>query len=249
MMELPDWVRGVRDLIINTCIVLVPMLLVLFWWFYPKDRAAEFKNDPKARADVEDNFRKTISQVYAGAAVLAGAWLTQETLRPNSEQATDLLISNEVSKSFELLGSDRREIRLGGIYGLEAVMKKSKEYRAPILETLSAFVRDHAKGGSLDNDALAALGVIIARRQFPGVVDLRGARLEGIFVPGGNLSGAWLDYTCLAADLRGIDLRGALLRHADFNGSNRVPRSATAPRRGSRFQVRKSDRNTEPRGY
>jgi hypothetical protein len=48
------------------------------WWRLPKrqvDRLSLKIRDPKARADVEDNFRKTIGQLLGGAAVLIGAGL------------------------------------------------------------------------------------------------------------------------------------------------------------------------------
>jgi uncharacterized iron-regulated membrane protein len=48
------------------------------WWRLPKrqvDRLRLTIRDPKARADVEDNFRKTIGQLIGGAAVLIGAAL------------------------------------------------------------------------------------------------------------------------------------------------------------------------------
>src|SRR5215216_3272703 len=119
----------------------------------------------KARADVEDNFRKTIGQLLGGAAVLLGAGFAylqfsaqQENARQQlvasleqskqqRESAQALLISNQVSKGFEQLGSKDKDIivRLGGIYALEGVMNTSEEYHKPILEALSAFVRENAE--------------------------------------------------------------------------------------------------------
>jgi hypothetical protein len=117
------------------------------WWRLPKRQVDALKltvYNPKARADVEDNFRKTITQLFGGivvlfggAAALIGAGLayygTQQTLRVNAEQARrsekaarDLLISNQVSKGFEQLGSDKVVVRLGGIYALEGVMNTSE---------------------------------------------------------------------------------------------------------------------------
>ena len=46
------------------------------WWRLPKrqvDRLRSTMPDTKARADVEDNFRKTVGQLLGGAAVLLGA--------------------------------------------------------------------------------------------------------------------------------------------------------------------------------
>jgi hypothetical protein len=51
---------------------------VALWWRLPKlqsDRLRLTVRDPKARADVEDNIRKTIGQLLGGAAVLIGAGL------------------------------------------------------------------------------------------------------------------------------------------------------------------------------
>jgi hypothetical protein len=44
------------------------------WWRLPKRQMRSITAaDPKARADIEDNFRKTIGQLLGGAAVLIGA--------------------------------------------------------------------------------------------------------------------------------------------------------------------------------
>jgi hypothetical protein len=48
------------------------------WWRLPKRQVDSLRlqiRDPKARADVEDNFRKTIGQVIGGATVLIAAVL------------------------------------------------------------------------------------------------------------------------------------------------------------------------------
>jgi hypothetical protein len=122
------------------------------WWRLPKrqvDRLSLKIRDPKARADVEDNFRKTIGQLLGGAAVLLGTGLAyiqfsqqQQTSQQQLQASRDLLISNQVSKGFEQLGNEKIVVRLGGIYALEGVMNTSEEYHQPVLEALSAFVRD-----------------------------------------------------------------------------------------------------------
>jgi hypothetical protein len=46
------------------------------WWRLPRRQVERLSlkiRDAKARADVEDNFRKTIGQLLGGAAVLVGA--------------------------------------------------------------------------------------------------------------------------------------------------------------------------------
>jgi uncharacterized protein YjbI with pentapeptide repeats len=215
------------------------------------DRLRLTIRDPKARADVEDNFRKTITQVFSaivvlfgGTAALVGAGLayygTQQTLRANGEQARrseqtsrDLLISNQVAKGFEQLGSDKLVVRLGGIYALEGVMNTSEQYHQAVLEALSAFVRDGTKietgDGPPATDIQAAL-TVIGRRATIGTgspdlgkayipkadlhsADLGRAILSGAHLHLANLSGANL----IVAHLHLANLSGARLLDADLN--------------------------------
>src|SRR3954470_9670599 len=138
------------------------------WWRLPKRQAERLRStmpDTKARAAVEDNFRKTVGQLLGGIAVLFGAGFAylqfsaqQENARQQlavslrqseqqRESAQALLISNQVSKGFEQLGSKDKDVvvRLGGIYALEGVMNTSEVYYKPVLGALSAFVRENAK--------------------------------------------------------------------------------------------------------
>jgi hypothetical protein len=51
------------------------VITTMVWWWVPKWQANRLRlkiRDPKAHADVEDNFRKTIGQLLGGAAVLIG---------------------------------------------------------------------------------------------------------------------------------------------------------------------------------
>jgi uncharacterized protein YjbI with pentapeptide repeats len=154
------------------------VLLVFFWglwWRLPKrqvDRMRASLTDTKARADVEDNIRKTIGQLLGGAAVLLGAGFAYLQFQQQQTAAHDLLISNQVAKGFELLGNKEGQIqqRLGGIYALEGVMNTSKEYYQPVLEALCAFIRDRAAETSkeaIGSDRLAAL-TELARRFLSG---------------------------------------------------------------------------------
>jgi hypothetical protein len=223
------------------------------WWRLPQRQVARLAlqiHDPKARADTEDNFRKTIGQVLGGIAVLAGAVaaylqftqqqqtayqqiLTQQQASENSLKASrDLLISNQVAKGFEQLASNKMTMRLGGIYALEGVMNTSEQYRVPVLEALCAFVRDNTRDKPataiqpLATDVQAALTVIGRRSGEIGIVDLSRANLSGANLRGAGLGRANLSDTDLrdanlrSADLRGANLRGISLSGADLRGAN-----------------------------
>src|SRR5215468_7538148 len=230
-------------------VVVAVIAALAFWWWWPKwqvNRVAREIRDPKAQADVEDNFRKTVGQLLGGAAVLFSAWLAflqfsqqqhtaqsqikqqQQAAQQQQQQAArDLLISNQVSKGFEQLASDKTAMRLGGIYALEGVMNTSErpeQYRGPILEMLCAFVREYTIGKTVSEkpaiDIQAAL-TVIGRRKGPELPDLAKVNVPGANLSGANLRGADLD----SANLRGTNLTfGKLSRvdltDADLTGAN-----------------------------
>jgi hypothetical protein len=69
MEQMPSW-----PVIAGGAVFIV--LAAVAWWWWPKWEVNRLRlkiRDPKARADVEDNFRKTIDQLLGGFAVLVGA--------------------------------------------------------------------------------------------------------------------------------------------------------------------------------
>ncbi len=192
------------------------------WWRLPKRQVARLTlkiRDPKARADVEDSFRRTVGQAIGGVVVLLGAsgaylqfWQQQQASRQQLQAAR-----NQVSKGFEDLGTagdDKLMVRLGGVYALEGVMNTSAQYHQPVLEALCAFVRNGTKGKVTDqpaSDIQAALTVIGRRAGGYEKVDLSGAHLAGA-----NLSSSAL----IAADLGNANLSAAILGGADLSDAN-----------------------------
>ena len=82
------------------------------WWRLPKRQTRRLNlPDDKTRAEVEDNFRKTAGQLLGGAAVLIGAGFAYLQFTQQQRSAQDLLISNQVSKGFELLGNKEKRRR------------------------------------------------------------------------------------------------------------------------------------------
>ena len=139
------------------------------------------------------------------------------------------IISQQVSKGFEQLGSDKIVVRLGGIYALEGVMNTSEQYHKPVLEALCAFVRDGAKGPeSPATDIQAAITVIGRREAGPGNIDLTRANLTDVNLVhanlvhanlyGANLTGAIL----YRANLTDAMLDDAILYRADLAGANLI---------------------------
>jgi hypothetical protein len=221
------------------------LLLAAIWWLWwrlPKRQVHGLDiqiHDPKARADTEDNFRKTVGQALGGTAVLIGAAAAylqftqqQQAARDQLQASHELLISNQVSKGFEQLGSKEVATRLGGIYALEGVIDTSDQYHQPVLQGLCAFVRESTKpkaevktGKSPSGppkvevpatDVQAALTVIGRRKPGAGDVNLVEANIPGANLSGANLSGADLG----SADLSSASLTGATLSSARLSGAD-----------------------------
>jgi hypothetical protein len=225
--------------------VLAALLLAIgiwwLWWRLPKREAARLSlkiRDAKARVDVEDSFRKTVGQALSsvvvllgGVAALLGARVAYLQFSQQQRASHDLLISNQVSKGFEQLGSEKLVVRLGGIYALEGVMNGSDQYHQPVLEALTAFVRENAKlpppttpplpglpVQGLPTDIQAALTVIGRRSGGLGIVDLTNTSIINAHLTNANLSGA---------GLFGTDLRGAFLTDANLSGAILTPGDQT----------------------
>lgn len=118
------------------------------------------------------------------------------------------------------------DVRLGGIYALEQIAKESKELHGPVMEILTAFLREHSpqlRREELDqlwHADFQAIATVLGRRQVSHEpprfrLDLRGVALAQVSFVGAQLdnadfSGAWL---------RGADFLGAHLREAIFCGA------------------------------
>jgi hypothetical protein len=237
----PQWDTWTIAAVAVDAALLLVVAIWWLWWRLPKRQVTQLSlkiRDPKARADTEDNFRKTVGQALGGAAVLIGAaaaylqFTQQQQASRDQLQAThDLLISNQVSKGFEQLAGKETAMRLGGIYALEGVMNASPEYHQPVLEALCAFVRDSTIGMIVDKDhpatdIQAALTVIGRRVDGTGVVNLSEANIPRAVLSSTRMSNAYLIKADLSganlsdADLSGANLSGAKLREADLSRAN-----------------------------
>jgi hypothetical protein len=125
------------------CVYVLPRLLV------PERSAASLAavDDAAKRLELEDarlkqrnDVRTTLLQGLAGAVVAVGLSLTWRQIRVNQEGQ----ITERFNKAIDHLGSDKVDVRLGGIYALERIAKNSEDDRDTIAEVLTAFVRQHS---------------------------------------------------------------------------------------------------------
>jgi uncharacterized protein YjbI with pentapeptide repeats len=92
------------------------------------------------------------------AFITAKAAISQaSTARNRHEKQTEAdrerRITDSFTKAVELLGSDKLAARLGGIYTLEDIASQSKRHHWPIMETLTAYVRNKAPSQGRAQDA------------------------------------------------------------------------------------------------
>jgi Pentapeptide repeats (8 copies) len=169
-------------------------------------------------------------------------------LRHEEQTKADLQrrITESFTKAVEQLGSEKLQVRLGGIYTLERISRESELDYWPVMETLTGFVREHARwkgeapalpridvhqgsGYGPPTDVAAVLTVI--KRRDPRsrereqsqqwwldlrFADLRRANLTGAYLKEANLSGARLEEATLA----GAHLGGANLKRARLERAN-----------------------------
>lgn len=143
---------------------------------------------------------------------------------PASER--DSKLNDQLLRAIDQLGNDRLEIRLGGIAILERIAQDSERDHWPIMELLSAYLRDRGTkaDATTQEDVKAALRAIGRRTRCYGDGETERLNLVGIRVHGANLKNARLAGAILikadltACDLAGADLQGADLRATTLEG-------------------------------
>ena len=145
-------------------------------------------------------------------------------------------VTDRYAKAIEQLGSEKLDVRIGGICALERVARDSARDHPAVMEMLAAFIREHsheqgpppgpsgrARERSLRPDVQAALTVVGRRltERDIGPVDLARADLIGADLSGARLSRADLTEAVLAhAVLARADLPAAKLVRADLTGAD-----------------------------
>src|ERR1700722_10115781 len=134
---------GFAILVAFAALILVPV------WLEPPLSKADLSGVPagesqvtlqQAQAQLQNSIRSTLLQGLGGVLVIGGALGTWRQVRISREgQITDRL-----THAMDQLGSDKVDVRIGGIYALERLAKDSAADRLTIVEILAAFIRTHA---------------------------------------------------------------------------------------------------------
>jgi uncharacterized protein YjbI with pentapeptide repeats len=226
--------------------IVVGCLLLLALIGLPKWQAARSNLKPKEQFEAENEARKTLAEIVVGAVLLAGLYftganlqITQVTTAKNLELAQETLknsqagqLADRFTKATDQLGAvnengkKRLENRLGGIYALEQIARISEPDHWPIMEILTAYVREHAPwppkpGQGEKDDQLPTKDSPIPGRWIPprevkpatdiqAILTVLGRRIRGFN------QGEDQPLNLASTDLRGADLRDAHLDRASL---------------------------------
>jgi hypothetical protein len=144
-------------------------------------------------------------------------------------------VTDRYTKAIEQLGSDKLNVRIGGIYALERVARDSSRDHPTVMEVLTAFVREHSREQWPEAEPGAEPSPQATRPDVQAAVTVIGRRnrehdqqridLAGVNLPGANLGHAYLGHAYLdhaklvAADLSRADLTEADLTEADLTSA------------------------------
>jgi Pentapeptide repeats (8 copies) len=184
----------------------------------------------KDKTTIQNGVYTTLVQALGGVILSVTAYvgyrnfkIGEENLKigqKNLKVTEDKQVTERFSKSIEHLGSDKIDVRIGGIYALEQIAIDSPEkYHWTIVEILSAFIREKRPLDSTELvgiDIQAALNVLGRRKveQDPKgkYINLRKVNLIGVEIQSANLNHVDLS----GANLNGTNLKDAILKYANF---------------------------------
>ncbi|MCY1141415.1 pentapeptide repeat-containing protein [Actinoplanes sp. Pm04-4] len=177
----------------------------------------------------------TLASVLSVLLVAAGLLYTNAANRDQLMLTERGQVTDRFTRAIDQIGSDKLDVRIGGIYALERLMRDSPDDGTRLIKVLLTFVREHALPSSgltpdepadrtsqsrtlasrskVASDVQAALDVL--GHHFNGSSGIRGLDLSGLDLTGVILVDAYL----VEANLGGTDLSGAALIGADMRNA------------------------------
>jgi hypothetical protein len=174
-----------------------------------------YGGDKKAKAEIEDSYRRTLAQLLGAAAIamtFAWTWIKDhETIEQTRTQATN----QGFGEAAKLISTENVDTRAAGVYLMENLVRSSPEYYRPVLHTLQSLIKSHqpkqieegAERPKVSEDVKAAI-YVLGRLPHPGItIDMRDLYLAGA------------DFKDLK-EFRGADFQGAQLFATNFSGAD-----------------------------
>ena len=229
-----------------TALVATSVFLIVLLWLFPKWQVRSIVGlDSRDRFDRENEARKTLSQILGGLILLIGFYFTWQNLKATQENleatkhsqakaeeaaqqnlyiAQEGQITDRFTKAIAQLGDTKLEIRLGGIYALERIAKDSPKDHWPIMEVLTAYIREHAKRTGTEKPWPEETGVWNRELWNKEGLPRPAPDIQAILAVLSRRTLAnerWNEQgRTLFIDLHGTDLRGAEFWNADLTWAN-----------------------------
>jgi uncharacterized protein YjbI with pentapeptide repeats len=194
-------------------LVIGAVLVLSIIWKVPQWQAAGWRGqmEPKDLAKLQNDARTTLVQSLGGAALLIGLYLTLRNL----QLTQDKQITEHYTRAVEQLGSDRLAVRLGAIYALERIARDSERDHWPIMEILTAYVRENAPWKAEEEHSHEELSPsepqLTPNHQPPPKL---ASDIQAILKVLGRRTRTYEKSEDQRLDLKATDLRGANLMHA-----------------------------------
>jgi hypothetical protein len=235
------WLAGIAAVVFGLAIAWVLLVPVADWLAHHDVGSVKGPLHETAM----DNARGRLLTLAAGVAAAGALVFTARnfTLSRRTFELTEQgQVTERYTKAIEQLGSDKLDVRIGGIYALERIARDSARDHPTVVEVLTAFIREHsqeqwslpaptsrmkwiirrarfrASGREQERytrpDVQAAVTVLGRRdaKRDIRVIDLTGANLTRAYLGDADLHGADLSF----ANLTGADLLRADLTDADL---------------------------------
>lgn len=193
------------------------------------------------RINAENDVRMALVQAVGGLVVALGAWTawrqlqaTQKRDREELRLTREAQITDRFTRAIDQLASSTLAGRLGGIYALGRIARESARDHWPIIEVLTAYIRENASwNGARDASSppeVQAIANVLREREWAheaateclelpdvnmGYVNLRGAFLFRANLQRTNL----LQANLFQANLAKAELEGASLHCAKAEGA------------------------------
>jgi uncharacterized protein YjbI with pentapeptide repeats len=187
------WLAGIAAVVLAAAIVWVLFVPIADWLATHDVGSAK----PALLQTARDAARGRLLTLAAG--LFAAGALVFTAL--NFSLSREGQVTDRYTKAIEQLGSDKLDVRIGGIYALERIAWDSAKDHPTVMEVLTAFIREHSREQWPSSDTGDEGQERLTRPDVQAAVTVVGRRDA-------------------ERDILPIDLGGANLTHADLAGAN-----------------------------
>ena len=138
------WLAGIAAVVLAAAIVWA-LFVPLADWLARHDVGSA---KPALLQTARDAARGRLLTLAAGlfaAGALVFTALNFTLSRRTFELTEQGQVTDRYTKAIEQLGSDKLDVRIGGIYALERVARDSAKDHPTVMEVLTAFIREHSR--------------------------------------------------------------------------------------------------------